>query len=289
MSKIYLANKNDMLTLGNNIAPIVQDDIDAAYTAAAAKGATLPAVGSRTLANLAATLATIPGDRFDKWLSASTLFTELNVDVVTLRAYAFTSSAKLSKIVLPDCVSIGVSAFSGCTGLTSISCPECVTIGQNSFNGCTAITKLTADEFPKLQSWAGQVFNGCSRIEIIDLPNVTTVAADSVVRIPALHTLRLPMCTTIGTTAFQQNTALKTVTLPSITNIGVDAFSGCTSIETIDVRPQESDSVRNNLSALMNTTTSNFPAKTTVHINCADGYLTFNSSTNSWDLNAYEE
>lgn len=167
MAKIYMATKADVETLGNNIAPLVQSEIDAAYQAVELAGGIIPSSQSdRTLANLPNVISTLPtNDIIDIFVSqvASGQITQTVASrAVYVRNYALAFNINLTSINMPNAVTIGIHAFDGCTSLTTVSLPNVLTAQDYAFNGCTSIVTLN---LPKLTSVGLNTFSGCTALE----------------------------------------------------------------------------------------------------------------------------
>ncbi|MCH2064968.1 MAG: leucine-rich repeat domain-containing protein, partial [Roseibacillus sp.] len=81
----------------------------------------------------------------------------------------------------------------------------------------------------------GHLFNGCSNLKSVTIPDgVTTIAGRSFKDCTNLTSITIPdSVTSIRREAFHNCTSLKTVTIPgSVTSIG-NAFDGCTSLTAV--------------------------------------------------------
>jgi len=98
--------------------------------------------------------------------------------VTNIESYAFTRSAKLAGVTIPDSViSIGRVAF-GYSGLTTIIIGNGVTsIGSGAFNVCTSLTGVTIpDSVIDIGEYA---FYGCTSLTSITIGNGVTSIGDS--------------------------------------------------------------------------------------------------------------
>lgn len=85
-----------------------------------------------------------------------------------------------------DITSIDPSAFSATSEYTSPLLIEkidyeqdcaCTNLGQSSFTGCTNLKEVIFP--PKLDTWGGSIFSGCSSLSLLDVSNIEgTVTKD---------------------------------------------------------------------------------------------------------------
>lgn len=163
----------------------IQDNISDAYTAAQAKGATMPATQNSD--NLATTISTISGGGVDtrgwipkaidangKLVSSSTMPNFTGVE--DLGDYAlyygfYQNTALAGTLSFPDLTTVsGQSAmeraFHNCTGLTSVLAPALTTIsGSNAlsyaFYGCSNLTSTGLSSVKNIDSSLYYAYNGC--------------------------------------------------------------------------------------------------------------------------------
>ena len=194
------------------------------------------------------------------------------VRVIAIGGWAFDNAAYLSSIRLPDSVtSIGNSAFQNCTGLSNISIPNnVISIGDGAFTGCNNLKEISIPKcnfgrifgatnspygywensgaIPEslktvtlLESWdviGSYMFNGCSAIEKIYIPNTTKnigVAAFS--GCSGLSEIDIPdSVQIIGYHAFGGCSGLKKIIIPdSVTEIDNGAFADCSALSEITI------------------------------------------------------
>ena len=167
------------------------------------------------------------------------LWTESNKDGSLLYAY----KDMVTQFIAPDCKKIaGSGCFQSCTALTTVRLNETVTSFANHrpFQGCTAlvsfyprtlnITSIPSQCFASGSSLAGEFifpncassngggnwFNGCSMIESVKMPLITSIQASS-----------FSGCSALTNVVFSE--ALET--------IQTSAFSGCASLPGDCIRP----------------------------------------------------
>ncbi len=81
-----------------------------------------------------------------------------------------------------------------------------------------------------------QAFSDCYELEIIDLPNVTTVA-DFAFTGCGVTAINLPNCTSLeGEMCFAYCTSLERIDLPKVETIGFAAFEGCEMLTSVTLR-----------------------------------------------------
>lgn len=79
----------------------------------------------------------------------------------------------LKSVYLDECIKIESSPFYSAASLETIYAPKCLTIGPAAFE-CTGIKTMSLSTVTSIGDYA---FNGCTLLEEIDLPEVTSVGA----------------------------------------------------------------------------------------------------------------
>lgn len=130
-------------------------------------------------------------------------------NIVTVEDDAFLMCDVLGSVDLSSCESIGISAFSNCISLKS------VTLGAD-------ITEIKFMTFYK-----------CTRLEDINLGNVTKVNDDAFNGAESLKNVDLSKCTSVGDSAFSGCKTMTAINLSNVTSIGYAAFSGCSGLTTV--------------------------------------------------------
>ena len=171
---------------------------------------------------------------------------------------AFERSGLMS-IVLPETVkSIGISSFSYCDRLTSVIIKGEVQTGINTFMFSKALETVVFEK--PIASLETNLFNGCSSLKNVVLPEGLTLIGQAVFANSGLTEFTLPKTVerieyyafkdcknlatfnipedaklySLGNSAFE-NSGLKSIKLPaSLKEINQAAFSGCTQLETIE-------------------------------------------------------
>lgn len=256
MAKIYLPNKEDITTLGGNIGPIVQSELDEVYAAVAAKGGTVPT--EKTLGNLKAAVESIE-DRVGRFISYG--FADLYTDVTSIRPYCFYKSQTIGNVNAPNLISVGAYAFNEST-VASFPFERIESAGDYSFCNCQMLTGSL--NLARLVKVPYRMFSDCKNITEVLLPEAT--------ELPSIIFFSM------------QN--LKRIYIPKVVNDNWGDLRGLNTLEEFDFGDRSASAVMQMFGRIISQTTAYFPTKNTVHINCADGYLTFNGT--EWVLNAYE-
>lgn len=98
------------------------------------------------------------------------------VTVIGAQAYAYNASLENAEVVIPEGVTeIGVGAFEG-TGIKKVTIPASVkTIAPYAFAGCENLATVVFADGNALEELETGVFNGCTALKSIDLPDTVTV------------------------------------------------------------------------------------------------------------------
>mgnify|MGYP003294396081 CR=1 FL=1 len=153
-----------------------------------------------------------------------------NLDFISTNAF---SHSGLTAIELPESLTgIGTHAFEF-TPLTSIEIPDSVEFSQGAFYQCTALAsvKLPAD----LEEINPLLFQGCTSLKTIDLPETITVIGRQAFSGSGLTSIEIPDgVTVIGENAFYECLSLEYVKLPaSLEEAGWRCFQDCDKLSTI--------------------------------------------------------
>lgn len=139
-------------------------------------------------------------------------------------------------LVLPDSIKyICEGAFSNNKSIKKISFNTDVFFcGGANFAGCTYLSEVNLPS--KLTSIPEKMFNNCSSLTNIVIPNTVTYIGNLAFSLSAIENIILPdSVITTDSYAFQQCLELKSITLSSnLIEIGIGLFKGCTSLVEIN-------------------------------------------------------
>lgn len=203
--------------------------------------------------------------------SGCTAITKIDLPsaIETIGAKAFEGCSSVSSVDLKSVESIGADAFKGCTALTSVTIPAGLSlipsgvfegcsalatvnlgagiteIAERAFYGCRAIAELDFSVIANLQKIGAGAFNGCSKVEVIDVPvTVVSIGLGAFAGCSSLEKIAVPIIGSnfgyfFGAETAAENRAfvpysLNEVTINSqITMIAKEAFKGCEGIVEI--------------------------------------------------------
>ena len=230
----------------------IQGNISDAYTAASAKGATLPA--TQNSANLASTISTISGGGVDtrgwipktidangKLVGSSTMPNFAGVEDLSNNVLSFCckgATSLVGDLNFPSLTTITgsnamESAFQS-SGLTSVSFPALTTIvGSSAMKSAFQGSGLTSVDLSALTTISGgyamsYTFNNCTGLTSISFPALTTIsgtcAMEQAFSYLKLTSISFPALTTISGSdamqyAFYSATKLESLDFPSLTTI----------------------------------------------------------------------
>ena len=180
----------------------IQGNISDAYTAASAKGATLPA--TQNSANLASTISTISGGGVDtrgwipraidangKLVGSSTMPNFAGVkdlDRNILQNAFIYDNAMQGALRFPDLTSINgeyamENAFKGCTVLTSVDLSSLTSVNGSyamkyAFSSCWGLTSVDLSSLSSVGSYAMyNAFDNCRGLTSVDLSSLSSVGS----------------------------------------------------------------------------------------------------------------
>lgn len=132
-----------------------------------------------------------------------------------------------------------IPSFNGFTALESVVLPSSLTeLSYNHFKGCTKLTSVEGFSELNLTTIESGLFEDCSSLESITLPeNVTKISDNAFRNCVALKQVNLPEpLLSIESNAFYGCSALSGIVLPkNLNTVGYDAFYGCTSITELRI------------------------------------------------------
>lgn len=179
-----------------------------------------------------------------------------NTNVQSVRAYAFNDCSNLTDITFTEATSIGQNAFDGCVSLVNLNVPKASSIGANAFKNCSNIeticagvteilstdaigvnlinnTHLKEITFSNCITMQSSVCQGCTSLEVVNLPNITTTKQKQFYGRSSLSEINLPNSSTVGTSTFQNCINLAKVSMPLLTSIWPNGFYNCSSLKEL--------------------------------------------------------
>jgi hypothetical protein len=132
---------------------------------------------------------------------------------------------------------INSNAFANNLYVTTVNFPTSITkIDSGAFSGCTKIAKIDLSLCNNLTTIGSQVFQNCSSLTEVILPNVITNISDRLFRnCKNLTNISIPNnVQTIGKNAFEDCSSLSGIILPNnISRIGDYSFQNCTNLISV--------------------------------------------------------
>ena len=215
----------------------IKTSIANTYTAAQAKGATMPQTqNSDNLAACVQSITTGGGGGTQFGLTAEqmlgTLDSEGNLTIPTLPSITFTGLKSIpargfyykfyertfatgATVSFPDLTKIAASSmlkcFSSCTSLTNVDLSALTTVDngglQTCFDACTSLTSVDLSALTTVgNSGLSSCFGGCTSLTSVDLSALTTVGNSG-----------MQSC-------FSSCRALTTISFPSLTDVQANSF-----------------------------------------------------------------
>ena len=242
----------------------IKTNIANTYTAAQAKGATIPQTqNSDNLATCVQSITTGGGGGSTQFgLTAEqmlgTVDSEGNLTMPTLPSITFTGLKSIpnsfsyrfyqrtfedgASVSFPDLTSVvgGMdNSFAGCTSLTSVNLSALTTVYSygmaNSFAGCTSLTSVNLSALTTVYDYGlGYCFGFCSLLTSVELPALTTVGdgglSNCFAGCPSLTTISFPALTDVQTSSFEDCfvdcTALTEIHFRADMQATIEALSG---------------------------------------------------------------
>ncbi len=166
---------------------------------------------------------------------------------------AFYGCTSLKTVSLPLVTIIGNEAFYGCSVMTEVSAPKLAAIGDGAFEnsgitffnygylseiGARAFynTKLTTVSTNSEHTVGASAFEGCKKLENVDMPYVTAVGERAFADCTALTSVQTPLLREISDYAFYNCVSLSEITWIStaLRYVGDYAFYNCKSLGDLD-------------------------------------------------------
>ena len=258
------------MTIASEITRI-KTNIDNAYTALEAKGATIPS--EKNSANLADTIDTITTGSNEAFtgreVSSTGVFqmtsepiefslpdSATSIDDYTLRN-AFNYCDGLTSVDLASVTKIGnyglQDAFANCTNLASVDLNNVATVGisglDSTFQNCSSLGYLDLGKIVTASSTSclSYVVSGCTNLVSADLHSLTNIGWSSLEgafnRCSSLTSINLNNLKTVGDSslknAFSYCTSLTSLDLSSVKSVGSyglqNAFQFSTSLYSVDL------------------------------------------------------
>ena len=238
----------------------IKTNIANTYTAAQAKGATMPQTqNSDNLATCVQSITTGGGGGSTQFgLTAEQMLGTVNeygtlsvpaLPSITFNSVKFLSNSALyykfygcefepgSEVVFPDLIDVDsptaiTSCFRDTTGLEKASFPALKSLGNNSFQYVFADSEIKSVSFPALTTVYSQAmiscFSGCEKLTEVNFPVLSTLSYSSSL-----------------SSTFKGCIALTTISFPALTDVQTNSFgtasynycfNGCTALTEIHFR-----------------------------------------------------
>lgn len=115
--------------------------------------------------------------------------------------------------------------------------PAADNLHQMEFKGCANLRKVYLPNVKTVEG--GEVFNDCTSLEVLDLPNLTTFGSSGYAYFAGhcylLKEVNMPNATSLPGSAFQECYSLTYLSLPEVTEMGTDVFWKCTHLASISL------------------------------------------------------
>lgn len=144
---------------------------------------------------------------------------------------AFYNCRSLESINTENIVTVEDDAFLMCDALKSVDLSSCESIGISAFSNCISLKSVTLGA--DITEIKFMTFYKCTRLEDINLGNVTIVNDDAFNGAESLKNVDLSKCTSVGDSAFSGCKTMTAINLSNVTTIGYAAFSGCSGLTTV--------------------------------------------------------
>ena len=146
-----------------------------------------------------------------------------------IRYSGFTSCSKLTSFNIPNVIEIWNGAFRFCSSLTAISVPKCVYIGTDAFQDCSNLEEIYS---PNLLRISTNTFQNC-KISSLNLPNFRYVENGGYGvfnNCSLLSEVNLPNCVGLQDSMFTGCSSLETISVPNLMQLGGLVFDKCSNV-----------------------------------------------------------
>lgn len=190
-----------------------------------------------------------------KALASLTKLKSVNLpSATTADDFAFYKDANIESLNLPKIETITATTFyDSLYNVTSLSLPSLKVIPNGGFNGtstkvsnyifasATTVERLAFSNNVYIVSIVGQkitalgesAFLGCSKLEIVDMPDLVEIGDYCFKATTKLQSITLEKCTSLGRDVFNSS-GIKTISLPLVETLQQAVFYQCYSLTRID-------------------------------------------------------
>lgn len=159
-----------------------------------------------------------------------------SINIISSNAFSYCT--KLKKVIIPERVTnIYSFAFYECVSLEEVVIKgEKCYVRASSFGNCKSLKKVIFNPNSKINYIEDSTFNGCSKLEEINLPDKIATIGNFAFKGTNLKKIKLPSgLGFIGNGAFKDCLNLEEVIISSkhLSSVMYDAFSGCSNLKAI--------------------------------------------------------
>lgn len=144
---------------------------------------------------------------------------------------AFENCTKLQNMGITGVEIIGKNAFKNCTSLYSFQPVKLKTVGNAAFMNCTSLS--VANFFKLEERLNNDVFNGCTKLERVEMPLITAVYDNAFKGCVALKEVKMFKIEYLFRSAFDGCTSLEEVSFPNMKFGSTCTFQNCTSLKSV--------------------------------------------------------
>ena len=164
------------------------------------------------------------------WKYAVCMYAQEHAAQNVAATYAAGQPASLYEVCFLNISIQSINGFSGTNARLILSDGNVNDVGNKCFQGYY----FKNLPFDIKQISGDHAFQGCTSLQSIDLPSITTINAYAFRNCTSLQSVNLPLLTSIGPYIFFECQSLQEVKLPSLTGIKEFTFSNCTSLQSLD-------------------------------------------------------